>query len=208
MFKIKDYILTPIDIYRGVLHLIKNAGLKDIIGLAVLAGLFVFFRNYLEWQTDSSLFMIFWIALFFWNLDSRISIAGALVCLISCPILLILFEKDILLLGEEYAEQSAVWAYYFLVIGVTKQIWEFRKESAEEKEEPETEEKAIRNVRLEPEQSPAPVAQETSGEKAKTIDEIVEETQRRPKQADRRIQQKTSVGRQRIIMDIISPKKR
>lgn len=184
MFKIKDYILTPYDFYRGILHLIgeiKKAGPKDIIGLAVLTILFFIFKYYLAWQTDSSLFMIFWIALFFWNLDSRISIAGALVCLAACPILLILFEKNILLFGEEYAEQSAVWAYYFLVIGVTKQIWEFKRESAEEKEEPEAEEKAV--------------------------EKIVEKTKSVPKQADGQARQKINVAKQRIMTDIIPPKK-
>ena len=131
MFKIKNYIITPIDLYRGVLHLVKKAGPKDIVGLVVLIVLFCIFKYHLDWQTDSSLFMIFWIALFYWHLDSRISIVGALVCLVFCPILLILENNYGFLMGEIWAEQSAVWAYYFLVIGVTKQVWEFRKEEKE-----------------------------------------------------------------------------
>ncbi|MCK5123114.1 MAG: hypothetical protein KAQ87_03125 [Candidatus Pacebacteria bacterium] len=181
MFKTKDYILTPVDLHRGILHLVKKAGPKDIIGLAVLAGLFVFFRNYLEWQIDSSLFMLFWIALFYWKLDSRISIAGALACLISCPILLILFEKDILLLGEEYAEQAAVWAYYFLVIGVIKQIWEFRKESKEEK--------IVENTKLKPKQT-------YDLTEAENIDKIIKKTE---------IKSKQNKKHPKIIMDIIPP---
>jgi len=53
--------------------------------------------------------------------DSRYSAGVALVFLISCPFLLIL-KKDIL------AENSAIYAYYFLVITVLTQIRELQKE--------------------------------------------------------------------------------
>jgi len=207
MFKIKNYILTPSDIYKGALHLVERVGLKDIIGLVVLLGLFFVFQNYFEWQADSSLFMIFWIALFFWNLDSRISIAGALVCLVFCPILLILENNYGFVMGEIWAEQSAVWAYYFLVIGVTKQIWEFRKENAEEKEELETDEETAEDVQLELEQIPSPVVRKTGSEKTKTVDEIIEGIQCVSRQADERIRQKNNITKQRRTMDIIPPTK-
>jgi hypothetical protein len=53
-------------------------------------------------------------------LDSRWSAAVALVLLASCPVLLIL-KKD------PWAENGAVYAYYFLVITVLTQIREFRQ---------------------------------------------------------------------------------
>ena len=244
MFKTKDYILTPVDLYRGILHLVKKTGPKDIIGLAVLAGLFIFFRNYLEWQTDSSLFMLFWIALFYWKLDSRISIVGALISLVFCPIFLILENNYGFLMGEIWAEQSAVWAYYFLVIGVTKQIWEFRKEDTGEKDSQELAqdenvklvEKTIRtgnvNEFLKQEELVASqfsqkdttslsdldprylnrsahfeMTKEMMREKGKTIDEIIEEVQYKQNKINRQVQQKTNIAKQRMMMDVIPPKK-
>lgn len=58
---------------------------------------------------------------FLFILESRISVGFALIFLVSCPILLILKKQGI-------AEQMAVYAYYFLVIGVLTQIREFLKE--------------------------------------------------------------------------------
>jgi len=203
MFKLSEHILTPIDLYRIALSLLQKTTGRDIIKIAILIGLFVVFRNYFEWQTDSSLFMIFWIALFFWNLDSRISIGLGLISLIFCPILLYLHENNGFLMGEVWAEQMAVWAYYFLVIGVSKQIWEFRKESAEEEKNPETEEKTIKNVQFKSEQTPAPVIRGMNSEKARSIDEIIENIQRNQKQSKKQIQQKTNTAKQKKMMDIV-----
>jgi hypothetical protein len=129
MFKFKDYILTPLDLYRGIFYLFKKASRKDWFILAGLVIVFLFARNYLQWQFDSSLFFVFLLAIFIWNLDSRISIALALICLIIVPFLLALDEKLIVSELKDWAEQFAVWAYYFLVIGVFKQVFDFRKES-------------------------------------------------------------------------------
>jgi hypothetical protein len=130
MFKIKDYIITPIDLYRGMLYLIKIAKKKDWIIFIILSSAFLFTKNYLGWESDSSLFFIFLMAIFLWDLDSRISIALALACLIIVPFLLAIDEKLIISELKDWAEQFAVWAYYFLVIGVLKQIWDFKKENA------------------------------------------------------------------------------
>ena len=54
-------------------------------------------------------------------IESRIAAGIALICLMSCPFLLI-FKQEI------YAEAMAIYAYYFLIITVLTQIREFRKE--------------------------------------------------------------------------------
>lgn len=66
----------------------------------------------------STLDIIFWIffltgVLSGW--DSRIAFTGALICLIFLPFLLILKK-------ELSAEMVAVYAYYFLLIGVTEEM--------------------------------------------------------------------------------------
>ena len=69
----------------------------------------------------------------YWHLDSRVVIFLALICMITIPILLALANKNILFYGDAWAETVAVWAYYFLVIGVVRQIFEYRSEGKEEK---------------------------------------------------------------------------
>ena len=69
----------------------------------------------------------------YWRVDSSISIVLALVGFVCVPILLILYNKNILFQGEILSERVAVWAYYFLVIGIVKQIFEYLFESRNKK---------------------------------------------------------------------------
>ncbi len=197
MFKIKDYILTPLDLYRTVLYILRRITLRNVAEVFVLMILFFVFKYHLDWQTDSSLFMIFWIALFYWNLDSRISIGMGLICLISCPVLLYLSENYGLIMGEVWAEQMAVWAYYFLVFGVTKQIWEYRKEIVEEAKKIKTLDEVIQEVELKAEKSRACAKKAINYAKTKTLDEFIEE-----------VKQSRKIAKQRKMMDVIPPKKR
>ncbi|MBU3978222.1 hypothetical protein KJ980_02025 [Patescibacteria group bacterium] len=134
-FKFTDYILTPKDLLSGFLRLVKKATLKENAGMiALLVSFFLLTHFYLQWQIDSCLFLIFFFALILWDLDSRISFAFALVCLIFCPFLLA-FENNFIYLDlKNWAEQFAVWAYYFLVIGVVKSLIEYKQENKEQNE--------------------------------------------------------------------------
>ena len=68
-------------------------------------------------------FWLFFFAMFWYRLDSRISIAGALIGLV-----VIMFLSAGQGFGwwktDNLQEQIAVAVYFFLVIGVLKQIWE------------------------------------------------------------------------------------
>lgn len=88
-------------------------------GVVALADTVFIVLFILGWGMQAAFFWAFTVALFWWRLDSRISIGFALVGLITIPILLT-FEY------EQWAEQVAVWVYFFLVIGVVKQIWEYK----------------------------------------------------------------------------------
>ena len=133
MLKIKDYILIPKDIltlgkmFRFWQHY------TDWLGILILF-LYVLLFGWLFGVPAEPLFFIgFILAIIYWGMDSRVSIAFALACLVCVPILLILYNKNILFQGEIWAEQVAVWAYYFLVIGVVRQIFEYRAEAKSKK---------------------------------------------------------------------------
>lgn len=87
-----------------------------------------------DWDKESVFFWIFAWWIFWWNRDARISIGFALLGLILIPILLEFERRDRSLFAEGEAETVAVWVYFFLVIGVAKQLWDhFRTPQKEEK---------------------------------------------------------------------------
>lgn len=132
MFKLKDHILVPKDILILARSFWRWSHYTDWLGILAL-GLYIFVFGYLFTLPAEPLFFIgFILAIIYYEMDSRVSIALALVCLVTIPILLSLFNKNILYQGEIWAEQVAVWAYYFLVIGVVRQIFEYRADAKAE----------------------------------------------------------------------------
>jgi len=92
--------------------------------MILMLGLFIF----TDLTSIDIFFWLFFIAMFWYRLDSRISIGGALVGLV-----VIMFLSAGQGFGwwqsDNLAEQIAVAVYFFLVIGVIKQIWEYKSES-------------------------------------------------------------------------------
>lgn len=125
MFKIKNYLITPKDIYLGFQTLVKKSTPDNITRLGIVLIILVLLKLYLNFSFESTFFLLFIAVMFIYRLDSRVSIAFGLACLICCPLLLILFNQNIMLTGEYYAEKFAVFAYYFLCIGVVIQIIEY-----------------------------------------------------------------------------------
>lgn len=135
-FKASDYLIMPKDIFIGIKKffiVMKKSSWRSLIGLGLVIVLAIIMRVYFDFHIESIVFWLFFFILMFWNLDSRISIVIALGGLVIIPLLLYLGQRDILLTGEDWAENVAVWVYYFLVIGVVKQIWEFQKEKRTKK---------------------------------------------------------------------------
>jgi len=114
---------------KGLSYAKKNISSDNFMGVLILIIFFLYTRDYMFWQIDSILFPLFFFSIFYWNLDSRIPIALALFCLTTCPILLYLSNRYIFLQGEEWAERAAVWAFFFLVMGVAKQVWDLYREN-------------------------------------------------------------------------------
>ena len=73
-----------------------------------------------SFSLESVTFITLFVAFLLYQWDSRIFAAGALVSLASCPILLTVQLNS-------YAEQMAVYAYYFLVMTVALQIVEYKR---------------------------------------------------------------------------------
>ena len=86
---------------------------------------------WIGWSVEGSIFVAFAVTLYLMRWDARIAIVGALICLVSIMIMTFLYNYEFI--ERDWSEKVAVWAYYFLVIGVVGQIIEFWVENKKEK---------------------------------------------------------------------------
>jgi hypothetical protein len=128
--KATDYLLTPKDVWHIVRDTFRRADERDWIGVIIIL-FFIAARlsPLLNIALRESLFLIFLFVIFYWRVDSRVSVGLGLSCLVIIPLLLVLYNARYLFEGDLYAEEVAVWAYYFLAIGVVKQIGEYIADS-------------------------------------------------------------------------------
>ena len=124
-----DYCKTTRRSGEGFTWVLKNHSQKyNVIGgillFVLVLGLFIFTGL----TTVDIFFWAFFLSVFYWHVDSRVSIGGALVGLVI--IMLISAGQGFKWWqADDLMEQIAVGVYFFLVIGVVKQIWEYRTES-------------------------------------------------------------------------------
>ena len=108
MKKLKLFILK-------ILNQIKN---NPIFLILAIISYLVF---YYLWGAVAALFLSAFVLFILYQWDSRIFIGFGLLFLISCPFYL-LQRKELL------AEEMAVYAYYFLFLGVMLQLIEYMRE--------------------------------------------------------------------------------
>ncbi len=99
----------------------------DWMGISLLLGISFGLSWWTDFGVDDIFFWVFAVWIFWWNRDARISIGAALGGLILIPGLLALESRDIAVWNDGSAETVAVWVYFFLVIGVAKQLWDMRR---------------------------------------------------------------------------------
>jgi four helix bundle protein len=102
---------------------------KIIGGIVMFVGMMTMFI-FTELTTIDIFFWLFFFGMFWYRLDSRISIGGALVGLVII-MLLSAGQGFGWWQADNLMEQIAVGVYFFLVIGVVKQIWEYKREKVE-----------------------------------------------------------------------------
>ncbi len=100
---------------------------KHLIGFTLLVILIAGLVVWTDLGADDIFFWAFALWILWWDRDARISIAAALAGLVVIPILLALEARDIAVWDDGAAETVAVWVYFFLAIGVGKQIWDMRR---------------------------------------------------------------------------------
>jgi prolipoprotein diacylglyceryltransferase len=104
--------------------MLENFFQKSLMGkigeVVVLLGAIVLGR-YFEWEIANLLFFLFFLALFFHPVPSRLLAFGASLLLIVAAILYI-FKKG------SWAETSAIWAYYLMISTAFRAFSELHEE--------------------------------------------------------------------------------
>jgi len=103
---------------------------KDIIGAILVVITFLLTIFIFHFGAYGIILWPFIVALFWWNIDSRLPIGFALALLILIMILSAIKQASFINanIQDSFLESIAVWVYFFLVIGVFKQIVECKME--------------------------------------------------------------------------------
>ncbi|OGM92930.1 hypothetical protein A2333_02020 [Candidatus Wolfebacteria bacterium RIFOXYB2_FULL_49_7] len=101
---------------------VRKGKKRGVLAL-ILAGVFLGFYG-----TSAGVLWLLFLAFLFYEWDSRVIGTLAIISLATCPILLALKQ-------DAYAEQMAVYAYFFLVMTVVLQIIEYKHYPEEFKED-------------------------------------------------------------------------
>lgn len=125
-FRYSDYLFTPKDFFYGILAAFKNMRDTDVLGEAVIFLILIFAKKYLGWEFSAGISLALVFAIFYWNVRFRALFYSALAFLALSPLLMFLFDRFDLLPAEDWAKQTATWAFYLLLFGFMKQGWELR----------------------------------------------------------------------------------
>ncbi len=104
--------------------IVRMHSVRSLLGIAFLFFLVFCLYFFTDLTTVGVFFWLFFVAIFIWRIDSRVSIGLALLCLLFVPVFLVLGSMGYAS-GKVWAEMIAVWVYLFLVIGVTVQVIEY-----------------------------------------------------------------------------------
>ena len=121
-FRAMDYFITPRDLsklLRSLMH-ISGRNLLKIFSL----GIFCFVLKYFGISVENGLFVVGLLIVFLWNIDARLPIGSALAMLIAIILVLLVGPHTEFINETTWPEAMAVWVYFFLVIGVAKQIFD------------------------------------------------------------------------------------
>lgn len=125
--KLTEYLITVKDV-QTVLKKTANAfSLQNLIRMICLVALASIVYIFTGVGLEATIFFSLLCLLLFWRLDGRISIGLGLLCLILIMVCIGLFRLNLFVYGEIWSEQLAVWAFYFLSIGVITQVVELMR---------------------------------------------------------------------------------
>ncbi len=119
-FKASDYLITPVDLYHGIVALFRLSPM-GWVKLILVLGTFFVARHYGVGFIDAG-FLTFLIATFAYNIEALVPLSFALASLLLIVLIMILGPHTEYVNETTWPEPIAVWVYYFLAIGVLKQM--------------------------------------------------------------------------------------
>jgi len=123
MKKLKLHVLDKL---KGRLSNLNLKSIDEILPYALVVVCVVSAR-FIESELTVFLIYIVALAIYVWRkYDARMFVGAAILLLVGCAVLLSVGY-------ESYADMVAVWAYYFLVIGVIGLLIDYLREGGDEK---------------------------------------------------------------------------
>jgi hypothetical protein len=119
--RILDFFLTPKDI--KTLFTIKNYGKRGYLILIIVAVSLILAYITLHFSLESVFFIFCLFSVLYWEIDERLPISLGIVSLFFIPILLSVQYIFYLIDLKDSAERIAVWAFYFLAIGLIRLLF-------------------------------------------------------------------------------------
>lgn len=124
----KNIVFGIFNFIRWLIKDIYNKKLRILLAIGLAIG------AYCLWGLSSGLLWFLFLVFLFCAWDNRVIAFIALMFLCSCPVLLEMKQ-------DKTAEEMAVYAYFFLVMVVVLQIFEYWREGRTEKKERKEKEK-------------------------------------------------------------------
>jgi hypothetical protein len=120
-FKATDYVITPADLFRAIRALFRLSW-RDWVRILVVGAILALLWKMYGVDLSDLAFIGLFLSVFAWNLDARIPIGGALAGLVLIMAIMLVGPHTEYVNETTWPEVVAVWVYYFLVIGVLKQV--------------------------------------------------------------------------------------
>lgn len=125
---LSEYFITTKDLFGLIRKIIVGIPMVTIAGELLMVAWAAVMFFVLHWPLEAVFFVTFLAALIYWNIEGRVSIGIGLICFVLIIIMQLLVDVLISLPLQQLSENVAVWAFYFLAIGVIKQIYELALE--------------------------------------------------------------------------------
>jgi len=134
--KPSDYLLNLSDLGQLAHLAARRTTPRDLLRLLITVSVFLFVILTIN-DYEAGFFAAVLTAILAWSINGHVPLIAALILLTFVPALQLLYNANIAITADQWAERVAVWAYYMLAIGVIKRAVElFRSNRQAEAEAP------------------------------------------------------------------------
>jgi hypothetical protein len=118
---ITNYLFTPSDVRDAFHYLVTHITRRDATRILIVIVACAAMQFLGHSDPESIIFALILLSTYLWRWDARLPLGAGIACLIGIFFLQLGYQTLIVPQGNDWSERVAVWAFYFLAIGVLKQ---------------------------------------------------------------------------------------